>query len=125
MQLYETIIVVNPQVTSEEIDSFVQDIEQMITTEKGELQKKENWGKIRLGYPIKKFDEGIYLYFVYQTKRGIVEKLEKKLKIMELVLRCLTVKLKAPPKEVDVKKLQRDYSEAGRTRNTGVRRRWE
>ncbi len=119
MQLYETVIVVSPQATSEEIESFVQEIEQTITTENGKLQKKENWGKIKLGYPIKNFDEAVYLYFVYQAKKGNVEKLEKRLKIMELVLRYLTVKLKAPPKEVDVKGLQRSYPESGKTRDTG------
>jgi len=125
MQLYETIIAVNPQATPEEIESFVQDVEQTITREDGELQKKENWGKIKLGYPIKRFNEGVYLYFVYQAKRGIVEKLEKRLKIMELVLIYMTVKLKGPPKEVDVKRLRRDYSEAGRTRFAGgMRRQW-
>ena len=125
MQLYESVIVVNPQATSEEIDSFVQEVEQSITREDGKLQKKENWGKIKLGYPIKSFDEGVYLYFVYQGKSGIVDRLERRLKIKELVLRYLTVKLKAPPKEVDVQRLQRDLPREGAELPGGMRReRW-
>lgn len=123
MQLYESIVVVSPQATPEEIDSFVQEVEQSITREDGKLQKKENWGKIKLGYTIKKFDEGIYLYFVYQGKSGIVESLEKKLKIKELVLRYMTVKLKGPPKEVDVQRLRRDLPREGAELPGGMRRR--
>ena len=113
MQLYETVIVVSPQATPEEIESFVQEIEQSISREDGELQKKENWGKIKMGYSIRKFKEGVYLYFVYLVKRGFVEKLEKRLEIMELVLRYLTVKLKGPPKEVDVQSLRRGFHKEG------------
>lgn len=115
MKLYETVIVVSPEATPEEIESFVQEVEQLITREDGELQKKENWGKIKLGYSIKKFDEGVFLYFVYRVKRGIVEELEKRLKIMELVLRYMTVKLKGPPKEVDVQRLRRAFPNKGDT----------
>jgi len=125
MQLYETVVVVNPQATAEEIDSFVQEVEQSIVGEDGELQKKDNWGKLKLGYTIKKIDEGVYLYFVYQGKSGVVQKLEKRFKIMELVLRYLTVKLKGPPKEIDVQRLRRDLPKEGESRLPYRTRRWE
>jgi len=125
MQLYETVVVVNPQATAEEIDSFVQEVEQSIVGEDGELQKKDNWGKLKLGYTIKKIDEGVYLYFVYQGKSGVVRKLEKRFKIMELVLRYLTVKLKGPPKEIDVQRLRRDLPKEGESRLPYRTRRWE
>jgi len=125
MQFYETVVVVNPQATAEEIDSFVQEVEQLIVREDGELQKKDNWGKIKMGCAIKKFDEGVYLYFVYQGKSGVVQKLEKRFKIMELVLRYLTVKLKGPPKEFDVQKLRRELPREGDSGPPYRMRRWE
>ena len=62
LRLYELTFVLDPQLEQTQIDENVQKIETMITDAKGEIVKKDLWGKRRLAYEIKKRQYGYYVY---------------------------------------------------------------
>ena len=69
----------------------------------GELICKEDWGKRKLAYVIQRESRGHYLYMVYTGRSGVVQEMERTLRIQEYLLRYLTVKLE----QGDVEQLQR------------------
>jgi len=53
----------------------------------------EEWGNRDLAYPIQKQSRGYYSLMQYRASAGIVEELERNMKLMEEVMRFLTVRL--------------------------------
>ncbi len=52
----------------------------------------DKWGKKKLAYPIKKFEEAFYVFFLYEGEPDISGELERRFKQTEAVIRYLTVK---------------------------------
>jgi small subunit ribosomal protein S6 len=69
--------------------------------------KVDNWGKRRLAYEVSKERKGIYLYWLYLGNPGVVEEIERNLRMLDGVLRYLTVRVDdnidvgARPSEID------------------------
>jgi small subunit ribosomal protein S6 len=69
--------------------------------------KVDNWGKRRLAYEVAKERKGIYLYWQYLANPGVVEEAERNLRMLDSVIRYLTVKVdvdidvSARPSEID------------------------
>ena len=73
----------------------------------GKVIKVDNWGKRRLAYEVAKERKGIYLYWQYLAQPGVVEETERNLRMLDSVIRYLTVKVdedvdvQARPSEID------------------------
>jgi small subunit ribosomal protein S6 len=59
----------------------------------GTLLKVENWGKRKLAYEVAKQMKGIYLFFSYLGTAGLVEELERNLRLTDSVIRYYSVKM--------------------------------
>src|SRR5262249_49450032 len=59
----------------------------------GKIIKIDNWGKRRLAYEVAKERKGIYLYWQYLAQPGVVEETERNLRMLDNVIRYLTVKV--------------------------------
>ena len=59
----------------------------------GKLMKLDNWGKRKLAYEVKKQLKGIYLYWQYLGTSGVVEEIERNLRMLDTVIRYYTVKV--------------------------------
>jgi small subunit ribosomal protein S6 len=92
MRQYETVILISPNLEEEETTKIITQISDIISKEKGKLIQEDRWGKRRLAYPIKKFEEAFYVFFHYEGDSDIPFELEKRFKQTEAILRFLTVK---------------------------------
>ncbi|HOV68697.1 MAG TPA: 30S ribosomal protein S6 [Clostridia bacterium] len=92
MNKYESIVVLDGQLEAERVKSLVEKISDVITSNSGIVDSIDEWGKKRLAYPIKDLTEGFYVLFNYQAPAELPIELERNLKIMEEVLRYITVK---------------------------------
>src|SRR4051812_30713349 len=92
MRNYEIMFILNPNVTDEEIDKINTQLESIITTGGGEIQKIEKMGKRRLAYDIQKFREGSYVLFAIGANGDIVKECERRLRVMDAVIRYITVR---------------------------------
>ena len=59
----------------------------------GTLLKVDNWGKRKLAYEVKKQLKGIYLFFSYLGTAGLVEEVERNLRLLDSVIRYYSVKI--------------------------------
>jgi small subunit ribosomal protein S6 len=92
MRQYETVFLISPNLEEEETSKIITQISGIISKEKGKLIQEDRWGKKRLAYPIKKFEEAFYVFFHYEGDSNIPLELERRFKQTEAILRFLTVK---------------------------------
>lgn len=90
---YETIFVLHPDSTSAAVDKIADRCIEVIDRLDGRLLKAENWGRRRLAYPVKKHRKGIYIYVRYLGYQDMVHELERNLRMLDPVVKYLTVKV--------------------------------
>ena len=90
---YETIFILRPDAQAESIAQVNQRIRGVIEQMGGKLLKLDNWGKRKLAYEVKKQLKGIYLYWQYLGTTGVVEEIERNLRMLDQVIRYYTVKV--------------------------------
>ena len=90
---YELVLIISPEVQGEEFDTVISNISQFITGKGGIISDVEQWGKRRLAYSIKHFEEGSYVLSRFKLKPTLSKELEANLRISEEVLRHLLIKL--------------------------------
>jgi small subunit ribosomal protein S6 len=125
MRNYEIMFIVSPDGTEEDIDKINGQIEGVITAGGGKVDKIEKIGKRRLAYIVKKFREGAYVLFTAQADGAIVKEVERRLRVMDLVIKYLTVRMDDDMKRLDKIKAHRQKRAAhrSRARNEGGDRR--
>jgi len=90
---YETIFIMHPETTSTTIDKVAERCTEVVSRLEGKLLKAENWGRRRLAYPVKKNAKGIYIYLRYLGYQDMVHELERNLRMLDPVIKYLTVKV--------------------------------
>lgn len=93
MQKYETIFIVQPNLTEEQVDEVIRTFEAVIPDTKGTLVKTDKWGKRKLAYRIGRHWEGYYTIYEYEGEGATQRELERRMKIHDHVIRCMTVKV--------------------------------
>ena len=96
---YETIYILRPNTPNEGVAEVNTRIKGIIEGMGGKVIKVDNWGKRRLAYEVAKERKGIYLYWQYLAQPGVVEECERNLRMLDSVIRYLTVKV---DEDVDV-----------------------
>ena len=104
---YETTYILRPNTSNEGVAEVNIRIKGVIEGMGGKVLKVDNWGKRRLAYEVAKERKGIYLYWLYLAQPGVVEETERNLRMLDNVIRYLTVKVDsdidvgARPSEID------------------------
>jgi len=91
MQQYETIIIITPLLTEDQMKEVAAKFRDYLTSNQAELVHEENWGLRKLAYPIKKKSTGFYNLIEFKADPSLIQRLEIEYKRDERVLRFLTV----------------------------------
>jgi small subunit ribosomal protein S6 len=92
MRNYEIMFIVNPNASEEEIDKINGQIEGIVTAGGGKVEKLEKMGKRRLAYEVDKNREGHYVLFVITANGDIVKECERRLRVIDAVIKYITVR---------------------------------
>jgi small subunit ribosomal protein S6 len=90
---FETIFILRPDTNQDGIQLVNTRIRGVIDQMGGRVLKLDNWGKRKLAYEVKKQLKGIYLYWQYLGTAGVVEEIERNLRMLDTVIRYYTVKI--------------------------------
>ncbi len=90
---YETIYILKPGTANEGVAEVNARIKGVIEGMGGKIVKVDNWGKRRMAYEVAKERKGIYLYWQYLGSPGVVEETERNLRLLDNVIRYLTVRV--------------------------------
>ena len=89
---YELTLILDPDLSSEDQKKLIEKIKKIIEDTKGKVEKTNDWGKKELAYPIKKKTMGYYFLWEIKADSGQIDKIDKKIKIEEEVLRYLILR---------------------------------
>jgi small subunit ribosomal protein S6 len=105
MRHYETLYIISPELGDEDYKAVVDKHKNLIEKEKGVIVKLEEWGKRKLAYQLKKFDQGFYVLMDYCGETGLTDEIARALKLDDRVLKYQTIKLgdNANPEELIAK----------------------
>ncbi len=108
MRIYEELFIVRPDATEEEVDPAIEQLKGVITQAGGTVDKTEKWGVRKLAYRVAKFTEGQYILLQFTAQPGTVKELERRLRVNDLVVKYLTVRIDEKLKRIEKRKKQRE-----------------
>lgn len=88
---YETIYILRSDVDADTADKVQGRVAEVVGRDNGKLIKVESWGRRKLAYPVAKQKKGVYIYVKYIGRGGLVQELERNLKLQDTVLKFQTV----------------------------------
>lgn len=90
MTKYETAILFDPDLPEDRRREFLSKIEGIVASFGGEILKQDDWGIRKLAYQIRKTHNAYYTFLTYSGGRGVVEEVERNIKIFDGVIRHMT-----------------------------------
>ena len=114
---YELVYVVSPKVGEDGVTELHTLVETIVSDLGGRIEKTENWGRRRLAYEIGKHRDGTYVVDLIEAPGEIVKELDRKLKVLDSVLRHLVVRVGEDLRKADRARQRR---QTRRQRRRGV-----
>jgi small subunit ribosomal protein S6 len=104
MRIYEALFIIKPDVPEEEIDQRLEALRSHLTGMGATIDKLEKWGKRRLAYKVDKYREGFYVLFQFTAGPETVKEFERRLRVSDIVLKFLTVRIDETLKRLEKRK---------------------
>ena len=114
MRHYEIMFIVNPNAAEEEIDKINTQVDGIVTSGGGTVDKIEKMGKRRLAYEVDRHREGYYVLFVITANGDIIKECERRLRVMDAVIKYITVRTDEEVRRLDQMKNYRQKRAARR-----------
>ena len=106
-RLYELVYIVSPDTTEAQVAELHTQVESIVARLQGEMVKTENWGRRRLAYKIGKHREGTYVLEVFNGTGEVTKELDRRLKVTDLVIRHIIIRVDEELKVADRNKARR------------------
>jgi small subunit ribosomal protein S6 len=108
MRIYEELFILKPDAAEEEIDQVIEQVRQVITSREGVVDKVDKWGIRKLAYSVQKNREGFYVLVLFSCPAATVGEIERRLRVSDLVLKFLTVRIDEKLKRIEKRKKKRE-----------------
>ena len=108
MRHYETLFIVTPDSSEEDLKAVATKIKGVVTGMNGIVASYDEQGRKKLAYSVKKQNKGYYVLMDYVGSADIVSELERNMRLDDRVLKYLTVKL---ADQVDPESIESEKSE--------------
>ena len=93
MKNYETVFILNPALSEEQVQKAVDKYEKYLKSNGSKIIAKEIWGLKKLAYTIQNKNSGFYNLIEYTAPADVVSSLEIEFSRDETIMRYLTVTL--------------------------------
>ena len=90
---YELVYVVSPELAEDDVNELHERIAEIIGQLGGTVDNTDNWGRRRLAYEIARHREGTYVIELITGPGDMVTELDRRLRVMEQLLRHLVVRV--------------------------------
>ena len=92
MRRYETIIIIRPNASEDDITGIIDRTQGIIEASGGSIVNVDKWGLKKLAYLIKKEQQGYYVFIEYAGLPEAVSEMERIYRIDDRVLKFMTIK---------------------------------
>ena len=89
---YETLFIVKPTLTEEEIKAQIDNVKSILEKNGAEIAATFDWGMRKLAYEIDKNPRGYYYVIYYTAPSVLIKELERNFRYNEEIIRFLNVK---------------------------------
>jgi len=117
---YELVYILPPDTNEQQVAELHEQIEQVVARLNGNIEKNENWGRRRLAYEIGHHKEGVYVLDVINGSGELMKELDRRLKVMDQVIRHMVVRVDEEKSVVDRTRTKRQSSSERRRVKRGL-----
>lgn len=93
MAFYESVVITRPELTESQVESLINELTSIISTENGKIHSTESWGLRNLAYKINKNKKGHYFLINIDCNPSAIFEYERQMRINEDIIRFLTIKI--------------------------------
>ncbi|HVP55053.1 MAG TPA: 30S ribosomal protein S6 [Candidatus Eisenbacteria bacterium] len=111
---YELMFIVRPDMTDEDQDKLVANLEGYVGAAGGTVKSVERMGKRRLAYLVRRFQDGVYILMTLEGDGAMVKEVERRLRVTEPVIKFITVRVDEEQKRMAKVKALRDAKVRGK-----------
>src|SRR5437762_11076006 len=98
---YELVYILPPDTTEQQVTDLHGQVEAVVSRLNGKIEKTDNWGRKRLAYEIGHNKEGVYVLDVINGTGELMKELDRRLKVMDQVIRHMIVRVDEEKKVVE------------------------
>src|ERR1051325_833937 len=117
---YELVYILPPDSSEQQVTELHGQLEAVVSRMHGQIEKTENWGRKRLAYEIGHNKEGVYVLEVINGSGELMKELDRRLKVMDQVLRHMIVRVDHEKKVVERTQTKRRTSSERRRVKRGL-----
>ena len=92
MNKYEIALVVSTRIEDDAREAVLEKVKDLVAKVGGNITNIDDWGKKRMAYEIQDMKEGYYYFITFEGPVDAPARIEKKLRIMDSVIRFLIVR---------------------------------
>ena len=98
---YELVYLVSPDATDDQVTDLHAQVESIVQRMGGQIEKTDNWGRRKLAYEIGRHKEATYVLEVINGSGDLLKEIDRRLKVSELVIRHLVVRVDADQEVIE------------------------
>jgi small subunit ribosomal protein S6 len=98
---YELVYIVPPETPEQEVTDLHGQLEAVVARMSGAIERTENWGRKKLAYDIGHHKEGVYVLEVINGSGELMKELDRRLRVMDQVVRHMIVRVDEEKKVVE------------------------
>jgi len=117
---YELVYILPPDTTDQQVTELHEQVEGVVARLNGTIVKTENWGRKRLAYEIAHHKEGVYVLDVINGTGELMKELDRRLKVMDQVIRHMVVRVDQEYKVVERTRTKRQANSERRRVQRGL-----
>jgi small subunit ribosomal protein S6 len=104
---YETIYLLKPETPDDQVEEIKERLRGVVSREGGKVIRFTNQGKRKTAFPVAKNAKALYIHCLYVGMPGLVQELERNLKMLDVVTKFQSVKL-ADEVDFDARQVEAD-----------------
>ena len=106
--------------TEQQVAELHEQVEAIVARLNGQIEKTENWGRRKLAYEIGHFKEGVYVLEVINGTGELMKELDRRLKVLDQVIRHMVVRVDEEKKVVERTRTKRQTESERRRVKRGL-----
>jgi small subunit ribosomal protein S6 len=117
---YELVYILPPESTEQQIAELHELVDSVVKRMNGAIEKTENWGRRKFAYEIGPHKEGVYVLEVVSGSGELMKELDRRLKVLDQVVRHMIVRVDQEKKVVERTRTRRQTNSERRRVKRGL-----
>jgi small subunit ribosomal protein S6 len=117
---YELVYIIPPDSNEQQTSELHEQVATVVSRMNGTIEKTDNWGRRKLAYEIGPHKEGLYVLEVINGSGELVKELDRRLKVLDLVMRHIIVRVDEEKKVIDRTRTKRQSDSERRRVRRGL-----